>query len=157
MLARSERWGLGINGSPFSEFSMPMIKRELHFLKMTWLYLFPMYFIWITIPCMFQISPGIWDTSLLSRDIKVLNYSYPQFVPLKNVWGKLMHIHALGGFDMSKISWNGLLLVSIWSPRVVLPGQCWEICMLEMRKLKIKVGVTCRILVTVLCMYNNCM
>ena len=30
--------------------------------------------------------------------------SYPQFVPLKNVWGKLIHAHALGGFDMLKIS-----------------------------------------------------
>ena len=45
-------------------------------------------------------------------------------------------MHALGGFDVPKILWIRLLLVSIWSQRVVLSGQCCEICMLEMRELK---------------------
>ena len=100
-----------------------------------------MYLIWIAIPCMHisDLTMNLGYPSLVKRYWGFK--SYPQFVPLKNIWGKLIHAHVLGGFDVSKSLLIRLLLVPIWLPRLVLSGHCWEICMLETRDLKTKIGV----------------
>ena len=126
MLARSERWDFGSKCTPFSEFSMHTDERKSDFLIMMWNFGF------ISFQCTaFELLFHRSNTeSLLPRDIVVLNL-YPKFVPLKNVWGKLIYVYALGGYDVPKIR---ILLVSIWLPRVVLSGQCVKICMLVMIK-----------------------
>ena len=124
--------------SLFSEFSIPTNERELHFLKMMWkilaLSLFNVLYLNHYSMHVSDLTGNPGNLSLVKRYWGFK--SYTQFVPLKNVWGKLMHVHALGGFDVPKILWIRLLLVSIWSPRVVLSGKCWENCMLEMMELK---------------------
>ena len=118
--------------------SMPMNERDLHFLKMAWK-IFALFL--SNVPHWNRYSMHLSDlTENLGYFSPVRRYwgfkSCPQFVPLKIVLGKLIHAHALGGFDVPNISWIRLSLVSFWSPKVVLSRQCVEICMLEMRQLK---------------------
>ena len=95
-----------VNGSPFSDFSMPTDEKESHFLKMTWKNLA------LSLSNVHHLNRYSMHISDLTVNPEYLSLvkryqsfkSYPQFVPLKNVWGKLIHAHALGGFHVSKIS-----------------------------------------------------
>ena len=94
---------------------MPTNERESHFLKMTWKILALSL---SNVPHLNRYSMHISDLTLnLGYPYLVKRYwgfkSYPQFVPLKNVWGELINAHVLGGFDVSKISLIRLLLLPI--------------------------------------------
>ena len=79
---------------------------ESYFLKMTWKFLALSLY---NVPHFNRYSMHISDLTLnLGYPSLVKGYwsynSYSQIAPLKNVWGKLMHGHALGGFDVPKFS-----------------------------------------------------
>ena len=81
-------------------------KGESYFLKMTWKFLALSLY---NVPHLNRYSMHISDLTLnLGYPSLVKGYwsynSCSQITPLKNVWGKLMHGHALVGFDMPKFS-----------------------------------------------------
>ena len=93
---------LKVNACPFCELNMPMNGSKLHFPKMMWKIMALSLSNVPHLNCyMMHISNLTQNLGYLSLVKRYWGFKlYFQFVPLKNVWGKLMHVDALTGFDV---------------------------------------------------------